>query len=649
MLSSLASSALTPTVIDSRDSAATSAVPCLTLPTLINYSQCTPSPPSSDSSPCLFTTTISLSSPLFSSASCLPLNLPLLYLYIAPLLPSSPFLTLTSDTHYLTHKYSPLRSISFTMPFFRRPKAQVNSTAYGGSTSTVPHYKIQPNRAFASSSYAFSRASSESSEADTSYFSDLAYLQSATLSKTQKGGGRALFSSASSTKSKRSIKQRLARAFSSSRKSSAAYSSTGEEVPPVPKLSLEYVRAMASRSPSPLSPLSPVASTVYEEDSNRPTPRRCQTSMSAQVPSSQSNNSIFSYARAVHGPPSRPSMHPQLTIQHALPRHVSSPSPTEAPKGGGDKRSASSGGQRISHQRHGSMPAENELSRLSADNDFVFTPQRFGGIGSYSPRSQSPSNLSIQQMRIPSPSLGSIAGSRPCSPASTTSTTFRVRRKPVPSMPGSAKARDTDGEDTDVSSLYISASDNAKVNRPSFDEASIADQSGKFDDAAASPELERSFRRELDVLFEELLDACQRLAATAPSSPASRPTSHKASAPSTPKNLPSLSPATFGLGRGSPSPTSTSNRARSETCSTQSTDGPVTPIDKAKSAARRKSSDRAFFGNRVDIVTPRKTPKSVRPGTPLVRYQIKQIERIVGQASPEMSSRISTPLKSESE
>lgn len=542
------------------------------------------------------------------------------------------------------------------MPFFRRPTTQSNSAAYGGSTSTVPHYNVYSNRRYASSNYPMSSASSSCSDAD-SQLSDLVYLQSGKSLHVHKGGDCG-YSSASSVKSSRSIKQKLTRAFSSNRRPSTSSSIRGGAIPPVPKLSKEYMRAMVSRSPSPLSP---AATTVYGEDENNPTPRRCQTSMSGRLPSSKSNNSIFSYARAVHGQPSQPSLHPQLTIQHALPRHVPLASPSQTPKAG-DKRSTSSrAGARISHQRHGSMPAANELCRLSAEQNFVFTPKRHGGIGSHHPpRSRSSSFDPLRQhlQRIPSPSLASAMGSRPSSPESAVSTPFRIRRKPVPSFQPAFRDKKTDGEDTDASSIASPLMKNVTVHPP-IEEKLDLDLDDKVCDAP-SPEPEKSFRRELDVLFEELLDACQSLAAdTAPSSPTSRGTPPKGtvSVPLTPKKVPAMPALTppsrriglglGGLGRGSPSP----QPARSATCSTQSTDGPVTPMDKAKSAARRKYDDRHFFGGRVEHVTPRNSPKSKssKPTTPSrVRYQIRQIERIVSeQASPEISSRISTPLRSE--
>lgn len=549
------------------------------------------------------------------------------------------------------------------MPFFRRPTAQTNSTAYGGSTSNVPHYNVYSNRRYASSNYPMSSASSSCSEAG-SQLSDLPYLHSVKSFNVHSGSDSG-YSSASSVKSGRSIRQKLTRAFSGNRRPSTSSSSRNEMIPPVPKLSKEYMRAMVSRSPSPLSP---VATTVYEEDENNPTPRRCQTSMSNRLPSSKSNNSIFSYARAVHGQPSQPSLHPQLTIQHALPRHAPLASPGHTPKSR-DKRSTSSrAGARISHQRHGSMPAANELSRLSAEQNFVFTTKRYGGIGLHQPprsRSSSFDPSPPHMQRIPSPSLASVMGSRPFSPESTVSTPFRIRRKPVPSFQPAPKAKEEEEEDADVSIAESPLLRNDKAQPPIEEtlELDLGDK-GEGDSILPSPEPEKSFRRELDVLFEELLDACQSLAAdTAPSSPTTHSTSREGSVsvPQTPKKMPmrpTLTPPSKrvglglglgGLGRGSPSP----QRARSATCSTQSTDGPVTPIDKAKSAARRKADDRHFFGGRVEQVTPRKLPKAKtpksKPTTPSrVRYQIRQIERIVSeQASPESSSRISTPLKGE--
>lgn len=536
------------------------------------------------------------------------------------------------------------------MPFFRRPTNQSNSTAYGGSTSTVPHYNVYSNRRYASSNYPMSSASSSCSDAE-SQLSDLAYLQ-----PMKKFNGRndsdSGCSSASSVKSGRSLKQKLSRAFSGGRRPSVSVPTRTETIPPVPKLSAEYLRAMASRSPSPLSP---AATTVYEENENNSTPRRCQTSMSNRLPSSKSNNSIFSYARAVHGQPSQPSLHPQLTIQHALPRHVPLASPTQQTPKAGDRRSTSSrAGARISHQRHGSMPAASELSRLSAEQKFVFTPKRYGGIGRQQPpRSRSSSfDPSVQHMqRIPSPSLASAMGSRPSSPESAVSTPFRIRRKPVPSFQPVPKDKGVAGEDTDASSMASPLLKNVKV-EPPIEEMLDLDLEDKAEEAA-SPEAEKSFRRELDVLFEELLDACQSLGAdTAPSSPTPRTLgSGSVTAPVTPKTalaMPTLTPPSrrVGLGRGSPSP----HRAHSPAQSTQNTDGPVSPLDRAKSAVCRKSDDHHFFGGRVEQVTPRKTPKSKssKPTTPSrVRHQIRQIERIMSeQASPESSSRIGTPLKS---
>lgn len=539
------------------------------------------------------------------------------------------------------------------MPFFRRPTTQASSTAYGGSTSTVPHYNVHSNRRYASSNYAFSSASSSCSEAESPQLFEQAYLQSVKTLNLHNGPDSS-FSSASSVKSNKSIKQKLSRAFAGNRRPSTSASSRSGTIPPVPKLSKEYMKAMVSRSPSPLSP---VATTLHEEDENDPTPRRCQTSMSGRIPSSKSNNSIFSYARAVHGQPSQPSLHPQLTIQHALPRHVPLASPSQQTPKAGDKRSTSRRAARISHQRHGSMPAASELSRLSADQNFVFTPKRYGRIGSHHPPRSRSSSFDPNMQRLPSPSLASAMGSRPSSPESAVSTPFRIRRKPVPSLqvaPKEPKVKDSDGEDTDVSSIHSPLVKNVGVPHPPIEERLDLGFDGKVDDASPpSPEPEKSFRRELDVLFEELLDACQSLAAeTAPSSPTTGGSLRRGSAsvPLTPQKAPALTPPSKsskygGLGRGTP----LSQRARSATGSTQSTDGPVTPIDKAKSAVRRKSDDQHFFGGRVEQVTPRKSKTPKKPSTPSrVRYQIRQIERVVSsQASPESSSRISTPLKGE--